>query len=82
MIDSQTFLHGTEAIAAALSIGIASAGAAIGQGIAVAKTAEAIARQPEASNDLRFILLLGLAMIESLAIYALLVSIVLLFVKW
>jgi len=82
MVDSQSLLHGLEAIAAGLSIGIASAGAGIGQGIAVGKTVEAIARQPEASNDLRFLLLLGLAMIESLAIYALLVSIVLLFVKW
>lgn len=82
MVDSQSFLHGMEALAAALSIGVASGGAAIGQGIAVGKTVEAIARQPEALSDLRFIMLLGLAMIESLAIYALLVSIVLLFVKW
>lgn len=82
MIDSQTILHSAEAIGAAVAIGIASGGAGIGQGIAVGKTVEAMARQPEAGSELRFILLLGLAMIESLAIYALLVSIVLLFVKW
>ncbi len=81
-MDSQTILHVFEAISAAFAISFAAFGAAIGQGLAISKIAESIARQPEASKDLNFVLLLGLAMLESLAIYAFLISIVLLFIKW
>jgi F-type H+-transporting ATPase subunit c len=62
---------GTKAIAA-LALGIAAFGGAIGQGIATGKAVESIARQPEAVNDIRGSLLLGLALIEALTIYALL----------
>ena len=58
---------------AALALGIAAFGCAIGQGIATGKAVESIARQPEATNDIRGALLLGLALIEALTIYALLV---------
>lgn len=58
---------------AALALGIAALGGAIGQGIATGKAVESIARQPEAANDIRGALLLGLALIEALTIYALLV---------
>lgn len=58
---------------AALALGIAAFGGAIGQGIATGKAVESIARQPEAANDIRGALLLGLALMEALTIYALLV---------
>jgi F-type H+-transporting ATPase subunit c len=58
---------------AALALGIAAFGGAIGQGIATGKAVESIARQPEAVNDIRGSLLLGLALMEALTIYALLV---------
>jgi F-type H+-transporting ATPase subunit c len=58
---------------AALALGIAAFGGAIGQGIATGKAVESIARQPEAANDIRGSLLLGLALMEALTIYALLV---------
>lgn len=58
---------------AALGLAIAAFGCAIGQGIATGKAVESIARQPEAANDIRGALLLGLALIEALTIYALLV---------
>lgn len=58
---------------AALALGIAALGGALGQGIATGKAVESIARQPEAANDIRGALLLGLALIEALTIYALLV---------
>jgi F-type H+-transporting ATPase subunit c len=58
---------------AALGLAIAAFGGAIGQGIATGKAVESIARQPEAANDIRGALLLGLALIEALTIYALLV---------
>jgi len=58
---------------AALGLGIAAFGCGIGQGIATGKAVESIARQPEAVNDIRGALLLGLALMEALTIYALLV---------
>jgi F-type H+-transporting ATPase subunit c len=58
---------------AALGLAIAAFGGALGQGIATGKAVESIARQPEAANDIRGALLLGLALIEALTIYALLV---------
>ena len=58
---------------AALGLAIAAFGGAIGQGLATGKAVESIARQPEAANDIRGALLLGLALIEALTIYALLV---------
>jgi F-type H+-transporting ATPase subunit c len=61
----------TKAVAA-LALGIAALGGAIGQGLATGKAVESIARQPEAANDIRGSLLLGLALIEALTIYALL----------
>ena len=52
---------------------------ALGQGKAVASAAEAIARNPGATGDIRGALLLGLVLIESLVIYVLLISLLLFF---
>ena len=68
-------------IAAALCIAIGAAACAIAQGRVIAQVADGIARQPEAANDLRGLMILGLAMIESLAIYCLLISLLLVFMK-
>jgi F-type H+-transporting ATPase subunit c len=62
------------ALGAALAIGIAAFGAGIGQGIGLGKACEGVARNPGASGKVTTTLIIGLAMIESLAIYALLVS--------
>ena len=62
------------AIAAGLAIGIAALGTGIGQGIGLSKACEGVARNPGASGKITTTLIIGLAMIESLAIYALLVS--------
>jgi F-type H+-transporting ATPase subunit c len=51
----------------------------LAQGRAVASAAEAIARNPGAAGDIRGSLLLGLVLIESLAIYVLLISLILFF---
>ncbi len=81
-MDPTTFSHIAEVLGAAFCIAIGSGAAAIAQGKAIAQTTDAMARQPELANDLRFTMIIGLAMIESLAIYCLLVSLILLFVKW
>lgn len=62
------------ALGAALAIGIAAFGASLGQGMGLKGATEGIARNPGASGKITTTLIIGLAMIESLAIYALLVS--------
>lgn len=68
-------------VAAALGLGIAAAGGAIGQGLAISKSVEAMARQPEVKNDIRATMLLGLVFIESIVLYALVIAFITLFVK-
>jgi len=67
-------LKAMAAIAAGLAIGVAAFGAAIGQGLGLSRACEGVARNPGASGKITTTLIIGLAMIESLAIYALLVS--------
>lgn len=62
------------ALAAALAIGIAAFGTGIGQGLGLSKACEGAARNPGAAGKIQLLLIIGLAMIESLAIYALLVA--------
>lgn len=65
---------------AGLAIGIAAGASAIGMGLAVAKSAEGISRQPEAEGKIRTTLMLGLVFIETAIIYALLAVILIIFV--
>ncbi len=53
----------------------------IGQGMGLKAACEGTARNPEAGAKIQVMLILGLAFIESLAIYALVVNLILLFVK-
>lgn len=77
-----TILHAVLAFSAALAIGIGCLGAAIAQGRAITSACESIARQPELVGELRMVMIMGLAFIESLAIYCLLISLSLLFLRW
>jgi F-type H+-transporting ATPase subunit c len=72
---------GTIALGAALGIGIAACGCGIGQGIGLKGACEGTARNPDAGGKIMGTLILGLAFVESLAIYALVISLILLFVK-
>lgn len=72
---------GLAAAGVALGIGVAAAGGGFGQGFAVKGACEGIARNPDSSGKITQSLILGLAFIESLVIYALLVALILLFVK-
>ncbi|CCH49791.1 ATP synthase F0 subunit C [Pseudodesulfovibrio piezophilus] len=69
-----------KAYATAIGMGIAAGLCGIGQGMGVKGACEGIARNPEAAGQLSTTLILGLAFIESLAIYALVVNLILLFV--
>ncbi|EPR40843.1 ATP synthase subunit c [Desulfovibrio sp. X2] len=64
---------------AALGMAIAAAGCGIGQGLGLKAACEGTARNPEAGGKLTVTLILGLAFIESLAIYALVVNLILIF---
>jgi F-type H+-transporting ATPase subunit c len=69
-------------IAGAFGLGFAAAICGIAQSIAFRSAAEGISRNPGAADTIRGMLILGLAFIESLAIYALLVALIMLFIKW
>ena len=60
--------------AAYLAMGIASGLCGLGQAKAVASAAEAMARNPGAQGGIRFALILGLVLIESLALYTLVIT--------
>ncbi|MDD3797629.1 MAG: F0F1 ATP synthase subunit C [Novosphingobium sp.] len=66
-------------IFAALTVCFGAIGPALAEGRAVAAAMDAIARQPEAAGTLSRTLFVGLAMIETMAIYCLVVSLLLLF---
>ncbi len=65
------------ALAAGFGIAIASFGGALGQGQAIAAGLEGIARNPSAQNKIFIPMIVGLALIESLVIYALVISFIL-----
>ncbi len=65
---------GLIAIAAAFGLGIAALGGALGQGRAAATALDGIARNPGAADKIRGPMILALALIESLVIYALIVA--------
>jgi len=61
-------------VAAAFVLGIAAAFGALGQGRAIAASVEGIARNPSAGAAIRGAMIIGLALIESLVIYGLLIA--------
>ena len=66
-------------LAAAMAVSFGAIGPAFSEGRAVASAMDAIARQPDAAGTVSRTLFVGLAMIETMAIYALVVALLLLF---
>jgi F-type H+-transporting ATPase subunit c len=66
-------------LAAALTVSVGAIGPAFAEGRAVAAAMDAIARQPESAAALSRTLFVGLAMIETMAIYCLVVALLVLF---
>jgi F-type H+-transporting ATPase subunit c len=62
------------ALAAGLGIGIAAVGAGLGQGRAVAAAMESIGRNPNAADRIQTPMIIGIAFMEALAIYALVIA--------
>lgn len=78
-MDALTVVAAMSIMMAGLSVAIGSIGNALGQGRAVAQAMEALAQQPDASGTITRTLFVGLAMIESTAIYCFVVSMILIF---
>ena len=72
-------VRAARAIGAALCMGIGAIGPGIGEGIAVGKALEGMARQPEMAGTLRTNMILGCAITETTGIYSLVVALLLLF---
>ena len=67
-------------LGAGLAIGLAGLGAGIGMGYAVKGTQEGVARNPNAGGRLQTLMFIGLAFIETIALYGLLIAFILIFV--
>ena len=74
-------IEAAKALGAGLCMGLGAIGPAIGEGNAVGKALEAMARQPEMASTLRTNMILGCAITETTGIYALVISLLLLFVS-
>jgi F-type H+-transporting ATPase subunit c len=81
---SETAIAGLEyftvsVFAAGFGIAVAAFGGSLGQGMGLKAAVEGIARNPESSGKVTVTMLIGLAMIESLVIYALVISLILIY---
>lgn len=72
---------GLQYLGAGLAIGLAGIGVGAGQGMAAGKLAEAVSRNPEQKSKIQSSAIIGLAISESAVIYALIIAILLIFVK-
>ncbi len=78
-MDIITAIAVTSIATSGITIAIGSAGAAVGEGRAVASALTSLAQQPDASASITRTLFVGLAMVESSAIYCFVVSMILIF---
>ena len=76
---NEALILAAKAIGAGLCMGIGAIGPAIGEGNAVGKALEGMARQPETSGTLRTNMILGCAVTETTGIYSLVVALLILF---
>ena len=77
---NEFFVAGMAVLGAGIAM-IAGLGPGIRQGIAASKGAEAVGRNPEAEGKIRSMMVLGIAMAETTGIYALIIALLLIFLK-
>jgi F-type H+-transporting ATPase subunit c len=80
-MDSVTYIGVAAITIAGLTIALGSLGPALGQGRAVSQALASIAQQPDEANTISRTLFVGLAMIESTAIYCFVVAMILIFLN-
>jgi F-type H+-transporting ATPase subunit c len=78
-MDTVTLIAIASIVTAGLTIAVGSIGPALGEGRAVATALTSLAQQPDASKTITRTLFVGLAMVESIAIYCFVVSMILIF---
>ena len=78
-LDSGTFIGVLTIVVPAITMVLGALAPAIVEGLAVLRALDGMTRQPESANDLRGTLIISLALLESTAIYVLLICLVLLF---
>ena len=78
-MDSMTLIATVSILTSGLTIGLGSIAPALGEGKAVSTALSSLAQQPDASSTITRTLFVGLAMIESIAIYCFVVSMILIF---
>ncbi len=78
-METEALIAAASIVAAGLTIAIGSIGPALGEGRALAQALSAIAQQPDETNSITRTLFVGLAMVESTAIYCFVVSMILIF---
>ena len=78
-MDDRTIIAVASIVVSGMTISIGALGPALAEGKAVATALSSLAQQPDASKTITRTLFVGLAMIESLAIYCFVVSMILLF---
>lgn len=78
-MDSISLIGMASIISAGISMGIGAIGPALGEGRAVAQALSALAQQPDERNTITRTLFVGLAMIESTAIYCFVIAMILIF---
>ncbi len=75
----EAIMTAAKAIGAGLCMGVGAIGPAIGEGNAVGKALEGMARQPESAGNLRTNMILGCAITETTGIYSLVIALLILF---
>ena len=78
-MDSPTLIAVASIVTAGITMGIGCFGPAMGQGRAISTALSALAQQPDAAPTITRTLFVGLAMIESMAIYCFVIAIIVLF---
>lgn len=79
MITNEAIIVLGKALGAAICMGVGAIGPALGEGNAVGKALEGMARQPEAASNLRTNMILGCAITETTGIYSLVIALLILF---
>jgi F-type H+-transporting ATPase subunit c len=78
-MDNVTLIAAVSIFTSGITIALGAIGPALGEGRAVASALSALAQQPDSSSTITRTLFVGLAMIESIAIYCFVVSMILIF---
>ncbi|MDD3668948.1 MAG: F0F1 ATP synthase subunit C [Alphaproteobacteria bacterium] len=78
-MDAITFIGGISVMAAALCISIGGLGSALGEGNAAASALRSLAQQPDESGTITRVLFVSMAMLETEAIYAFVITILILY---